>query len=224
MKKFLREIFFFILPLLAVCVYILFSEPGRKTAWTGAKDDCENRGTYLWQRIFSDTTPVDVAFLGTSRTINDVVDTLIEREYRLHYKNDCHVVNLGYCRFGNEMQYVIAKDLFANKKPGLVIIEINEQMGTSSHPMYPYFASTEDILQPASFRNQSVPANYYNAFLARLTALRGDFYGIADSALQQFPSYGYRGYPGQADPATLIPPAPASPKEMSAYRTFETGY
>lgn len=205
-KKFLLHILLFSLLPLAACVAILLSEPERKAVWTSSPDDCDNRGTFLYQRIFEDTTPIDIAFLGTSHTINGIQDTLITRLISEQHGMKLHAVNLGYCRFGSEMQYIIVKDLLAHKRPLLVLIEVNEEVGQGSHPMYPYYASTEDLVRPASAFNQSLPENFYNGFLARLTQIRSSVYGLQDSALPQFPPYGYRGYPDVASPQELVEP------------------
>jgi hypothetical protein len=206
MKKFILQVLLFSLPPLVVCAGILFMEPERKEMWTRSPDDCDNRGSWIYQRIFTDTTPIQIAFLGTSHTINGIQDTLIGRIYNDATGQNFHAVNLGYCRFGNEMQYIILKDLLEHKRPLLVVIEINEGMGQSSHPMYPYYASNKDLLSPASFLNQAVPVNYYNGFLSRLTHWRSDLYGFQDTAWPQFQSYGYRGYPGVAPEEELIEP------------------
>lgn len=206
MKKFILHISLFSLLPLAVCAGILLTEPERKAMWTSSPGDCDNRGAFIYQRIFEDTTAIDIAFLGTSHTINGIQDTLISRLINEELGMHLNAVNLGYCRFGSEMQYIIAKDLLEHKHPKLVLIEVNEEAGQASHPMYPYYSTTEDLVQPVSSFNQALPANFYNGFLARLSHIRSSTYGFADSALPQFPHYGYRGYPDAAPVEELVEP------------------
>lgn len=226
MKLFLKKLVLFLALPLGVCTWILFSEPSREYAWNSSPQDCDNRGTWLWNRLYVDTTPVDIAFLGFSHTINGIQDTLIQR--LLSEDQTTHVLNMGYCRPGYEMYTVIARDLFATKKPRMIVVEINEKMGTASHPMYPYLATNADILSPPSWINQRVPANFYNAFLARLGVQRSE---IFDTTWLDFTkthahqlSYGYRGYPGIADPASLRAPDAYTPEPLSAWRKIEIVY
>lgn len=208
-----------------MCIWLLNTEPDRKSVWTSSPTDCDNRGTYIYQRIFTDTTPVDIAFLGSSHTINGIQDTLITRLLKANNVQQHHAVNLGYCRFGPEMQYVIAKDLFAHKKPKTVVVEIGEKFSAASHPMYPYYAQTDVLLHQPSLKTQTVVPNYYNGFLARLTDFRRGLYGVADTTPVAFPPYGYRGYPDAiSDDSRLMQPAPESNYNMNAWRRFETDY
>lgn len=197
----------------------------RKFAWTSAPIDCDNRGAYIYNRIFEDTTPVDIALIGTSRTINGLMDTLMSRRLtEAHYFDDSvHVANLGYCRFGNELPMIIAQDLFSRKKPSIVLIEISERFGVSSHPMYPYFASTSELFAAPSYANQSALSNLYNGFLVRVTQTRSELFGFEHEVVST-PPYGYRGYPDSADPASLKDPDIQPANLQGAWRSIQTTY
>lgn len=224
MKTFVRKVILFSLIPLGICIAILCTELRREFAWTGIPGDCENRGSWIYQRLFTDSTPVDIAFLGSSRTINGIQDTLLSRLLSASNQKQTNVVNLGYCRFGTDMQYVIAKDLLEEKKVKIIVIEITEGMNSSSHPVFPYYAQTSEIVSPASLLNQAVPSNYYNAFLARLTQSRETIFNVPDTTLPLFPSYGYRGYPDNADPSSLKEPEIAVKSEANPIKRFEKKY
>jgi len=196
----------------------------RENAWTSVPEDCDNRGSWIYQRIFTDTTSVDIAFIGTSRTINGIQDTLITRLLSDVDGKKINVANLGYCRFGTEMQFLIAKDLISKKKVRTIVLEVNEGLSGTSHPIYPYFAATEDLVHPASLMNQNTPSNYYNGFLARLTQLRATILSESQSEGTPLPNYGYRGYPGTADPATLIEPDAPHKRELNFIQRFDKIY
>ncbi len=214
---------FLLLPI-AGCVTLLCTSLDRNIAWTSVPGDCDNRGSWIYQRLYLDTTGVDIAIVGTSRTINGIQDTLISRLLSNSLSQEMNIVNFGYCRFGMEMQFIMAKDILEQKNIEVIVIEINEGMSGSSHPLFPYYARTEDVLRPASVLNQAVPANYYNGFLSRLTQFRQDILDLEDTAEPMFPSYGYRGYPGNADPSTLIEPDSFVDREMNALKRFEKLY
>ena len=234
MKRFLLHTAIFSLLPLAGCVYVLLSEPDRKQLWLSAPEDCDNRGAYIYHRIFESEEPVDVAFLGSSHTINGIQDTAIAKIWSLWYDSDrfdsivfdstTYVANLGYCRFGPEMQFVIVKDLLAHKNPHTVVLEVNERFNLASHPMYPYYAETQDLISPASYLSQNAPANIYNGFLARLTVFRNKLYESTLPVYENLPTYGYRGNPDKADSTQLILPNTGDKFESSSWRNLETMY
>jgi len=223
MKKIILHIFLFILLPAAAIVYILLTDLDREYAWKSVPGDCENRGSWIYDRIIKDEKAIDIAFLGTSHTINGIQDTLITNLITKKIGNTITALNLGYCRFGNELQFIIAKDLFAHKKVKTMVIEINETFGISSHPVYSYYAKTEDIIRPASFKNQKALVNIYDAFLARLSQLRTDFFNMKPGKENKFPEYGYRGYAGLADPQKLIESSNVN-EDSNPVRQFNIGY
>jgi hypothetical protein len=183
------------------------TEPDRNSLWNGSPDDCDNRGHWISHRLTQDSTPIDVAFLGTSRTINGIQDTLISRILSEEAGYSVNAVNLGYCRFGSDLMTVIMRDLVNNKKPKLIVIEVNEEMSVNSHPMFPYYATGQDLRSPATFVNQAVPANFYNGFLARLGHFRNQAFNFPQDTTSigwnHEELFGYRGYPESAPPSEL---------------------
>jgi len=193
MRKFCRHIALFLLPFTTVAFLILNFEPERVTLWNSYPDDCDTRGQWIAEVIFNSTEPIDVAFLGSSHTINGIQDSLAGA--LLSSNENLRAVNLGYCRFGPEMNLIVLRDLLEHKKPKLVVIELNETVISSSHPMYPYYASNEDLM-PGNYFNQNVPANFYHGFLTRLTEIRNSCFDIApDRKMSGYSRFGYRGYP-----------------------------
>jgi hypothetical protein len=195
----------------------------REYAWKSMPTDCDGRGEWIYRRLYADSTPVDIAFLVSSHTIDRIEDTMIGR--RLSVKGmPVNALNLGYCRFGRELLSVIARDLFSTKKPRIVVIEINERMSSNSHPVFPYYAETHDLVHPPSLLHESYPSNLYDGFLARLSQLRFDLFGgtYADT-IPYFP-YGFRGYDGLADSSLLRMPDPAAPAAPGIWRRVQTRY
>ncbi len=207
---------------MGICLALLFTELSRDVAWKSAPDDCDNRGAWIYQRLFLDNAPIDLAIIGTSRTINGIQDTLISK--MLSTSNKIEVANLGYCRFGTEIQFIITKDLISQKKVKTIVFEINEGLSGTSHPMYPYYSTTEDLLKPASYLNQAMPANYYNGFLGRLAQFRQSVLQVPVDSNAALPSYGYRGYPGLADSNTLHEPNASISKTPNMIQRFDKIY
>lgn len=85
----------------------------RSQAYGSLPEDCYGHGPWLYHRLFEDPRPIDVAFLGSSRTLRAV------HEEQVFPAVDSPVVaNLGYCRLGRNLHWVIASDLMDTKPPG----------------------------------------------------------------------------------------------------------
>lgn len=227
MKKFLTKTLIFLLPVLCIVIGIFMTEPDRNSLWNGSPGDCENRGHWINYRLNQDSTPVDIAFLGTSRTINGIQDTLVSRILSDKTGHSVHAVNLGYCRFGSDLMTVIMRDLVNTKKPKLIVIEVNEQFIGSSHPMFPYYATNEDLHSTAVLYNQAASANFYNGFLARLGHFRNQTFNFPQDTsfvgwnLEEV--YGYRGYPGSA-PLGELQSTKRKGSRLSTLRELEVVY
>jgi hypothetical protein len=157
MRKLLLHIFLFLLPVLVI---LLLYPVDKRLRYVSLKDDCFNHGIWLHDRIFENPTPVDIAFLGSSHTINAIDDHQIEK---ILEEKKVHVVNLGYCRLGRNMDYTVLKELLLEKKPKLIIVEVTETENRYGHPIFPYIASQKDVLLPFPFFNRDIIKDAYTA-------------------------------------------------------------
>lgn len=105
------------------------------------------RGDWLYNRIFENKTPIDIAFIGSSRTICGVNDSLLESCLNVY------VANLGFCRYGRSLHYALFKDLLRKKSPKTLVLEVHEEESRSGHPDFSHIADMEDLLLPVSFKN-----------------------------------------------------------------------
>jgi hypothetical protein len=141
MKKLYRNILLFLVPLLAL---LLLMPVNQRQKYIGLKHDCFNHGIWIYDRIFNNSKSVDVAFIGSSHTINDIDDRLIENRLAKKFT----VANFGYCRLGRNLSYVLLKELLKKKHPQYVFLEIREDEDYFSHPIFPYVASDREVLFP----------------------------------------------------------------------------
>lgn len=156
MKRFILNILLFCIPII-IWLFVKWTQPyDLQFAAHFTKGDCFSHGIWLHDRIYSNPKPIDIAFFGTSHTINAINDELLSN------KLNKNIVNCGYCRLGRNLQELFAKeviighnnptaehDLYFNKNPDLekIIIEIRENEEVSSHPMYPYWSNFREMLQ-----------------------------------------------------------------------------
>jgi hypothetical protein len=135
--------------------YVRFQDV-RSEAWA--------RLGWIYERIHFDPTPIDVAFIGTSHTLNGVdaaaVGQKIEeigRKSGLEV-NATHLTNLAFPAYGRNMHWIIARELLENRKVGILVVEIFENETRKPHPMFIYPAEVSDILDAPLFVN----LNYFH--------------------------------------------------------------
>ncbi|NJM14980.1 MAG: hypothetical protein HC896_06000 [Bacteroidales bacterium] len=153
MKKLLRNIIFFFIPIIVV---IAILPVDKRLKYQGLKDDCFNHGIWIYDRLFNNEKPIDIAFIGSSHTINGINDKLINENI------ECgKVVNLGYCRLGRNLSYVFLKELLTQKHIKHLILEVREDEDRYSHPIFPYVANSRDVLLPNPFFNRDILADIW---------------------------------------------------------------
>lgn len=117
---------------------------------------------WIYERIHFDPTPIDIAFIGTSRTGLSVHTRRLEEDLAtrgIHAK----AVNFYGVRNGINMQYVIAKELLSNRKIKLLVLEMTEREERKPHEFFFLYADPVDILNAPLLINMN-----YLADVARL--------------------------------------------------------
>ncbi len=175
MKKFLSQLFLFCLPLVAVWVLVLNVSVSKEFSYNYIKDECEGAGQWLYSRMYLQDRPADIVFVGASRTMRAVDDSLLQHYYDSSGA-DLKILNAGFCRFGRDLFTLIAEDVLSTQT-GMktLVFEVNEREGSGNHPIYWTLAGTKDLLYPESFVNQSYFSNIYSGTLLRFDYLRGEW-------------------------------------------------
>jgi hypothetical protein len=168
MKKLVRNLLFFILPVLIIISLI---QVNKRSNYLGLKDDCANHGIWIYDRITSNNKKIDIAFIGSSHTINGINDKLISE--RLKTKE---AVNFGYCRFGRNLSYVLLKEIYERKKIKQLVLEVTENEDQYSHPVFPFLASTKDVLFPNLFFNRDIITDIWSHFAFKIEIFQDKFY------------------------------------------------
>jgi len=150
MKKLYKNTFLFLLPVILLLVTLPVD---RRLKFKGLKGDCLNHGSWMYDRIFENEKPIDIAFIGSSHTISGVNDELIESELK---DKKINITNLGYCRLGRNLNYILLKELLIAKNPKHLFIEVREDEDRYSHPIFPFLASSKDVFLPEPFFNRDI--------------------------------------------------------------------
>lgn len=172
MKKLLLHITLFLLPVFFSFLALLVLPLDKKRAYHYLTGDCNGRGAWYYRRLYESATPVDIAFIGSSHTINGINDTLIEQQINVPGKPYRHVTNLGYCRLGRDLSYILVREVLKQKNSGTIILEVMGEEHMLGHPVFPYLAEGSDLLIPATVVNRTYLPHLYDALLARIMYMR----------------------------------------------------
>ncbi|MBL7966845.1 MAG: hypothetical protein JNK09_07575 [Prolixibacteraceae bacterium] len=187
MKQILLKIGIFF-GILAAPLAVLFVLPySDEFAYNYIENDCYNHGAWIYSRVKSNPMPIDIAFIGSSHSIHAFQEKKIEEI--LGTKN--HLVNLGYCRYGRNIEFVILKFLLKYKLPKLVVIEVHEDEEKNSHDIFPYLAETKDLLLPPTIFNRDYFSDLITGASARLESFKAEYIFKKSYPTPQPELYGY---------------------------------
>jgi len=172
MKKLVSNITLFILPLFAGIVILFLVPVDKNFSYHFVKGECDNKASWIYQRIFEHDENIEIAFTGASQTSCAIMDEYLEKELTKVAGHDIKVANLGYCRRGRDIQFVMLKDLFQQKKPKILVIEIAEDEPKKSHPVFPYLAESHDLWGSIVFFNQRYFLNIWKGIAVRFEYLK----------------------------------------------------
>ncbi len=204
MNKFLKQISFFALPIVAGIIMLFSVNPDKHYSYRFVEGECNNKASWIHDRIFLSDKKLDVVFIGASQTACAVKDALIESQISEFSHEKIHVASLGYCRGGRDIQYVMLKEVFRYKKPEVVVIEVTEDEPKKSHPVFPYLADTNDLFESAVFLNQRYLQALWKGLVIRFEYIRGSIFSLNLSAGDSAADYGYIPTNAVADSSLLI--------------------
>ncbi len=223
MKKLIKRLCLFFLPFLLGIIYLVWTPLDRSFAYHYVTDDCAGHGSWVYNRVFRNSRPVDVAFLGSSRTIHAPMDQLLEDRLHQQTGDSLHVLTLGYCRLGLNMRYVFLRDLLKQKEPKVIVLEVREDASRYSHPVFPYLAEAEDVFKPVIWFNQSVFKDAYLALETRFEYHKRKWLKITPPEYPFDPRpYGYGPSEVQAD-TNMLRQKKAERINRAARKLQETG-
>lgn len=127
-----------------------------------AHDNISTRKSdWIYERLHFDQTPIDVALIGTSRTIGGLSGPLIEKEYCKATGRQIHLANLAIPLTGRNMHYVIAREAAQAKAPALTIVELNDNESRKPHRGFIFLANARDVISAPV----AINANYLSDLL-----------------------------------------------------------
>ena len=133
-------------------------------------DPATPRAYWIYERIHFDPTPIDIAFIGTSRTGRSINTKRLQEDLaRRGIK--AHAANLYIYEDGRNMHYALAKELLEHRKVKLLVLEMTEWEDRKPHRNFVFLADPQDIIFAPLFVNLR-----YFSDLARLPGRQVDLF------------------------------------------------
>ena len=194
MKRFLRNLLLMLLPFLAGALALLWIPLPRHWAYNHAAKDCRHAG-WINRRITEDSLPVDVAIIGSSRTLCAVNDSLLDM-LLAQQGMALHVANLSLCRFGRDGQSAVLADLLVHHRPKWVVVEVNEREPFHTHLSYPALAAPGQLLDPVSPLNRDYFKNIWQGIEVRHRYVQERIWGSTVDTVPDPQLHGFLHIPG----------------------------
>lgn len=160
------------------------------------KDDCFNHGLWVHDRIHINTKPIAIAFLGSSHTVNGINDEIITENISVG-----QAVNLGYCRFGRNLNYVLLKEVILKKNVKHLILEVREHEDRYSHPVFPFIAESKDVVLPNLLFNRKFIGDLWAHFTYKIEIFQDKIYQHEPIAVTRTHDFGFA---SSADTASTL--------------------
>lgn len=177
MGRFLRNIALFGFPFVGLLILLVYATPDKAWSYNMIQKDCRTGG-WMYRRIFESKAPVDVAFVGTSKTMCDVNDSLLQHRLQVEYGRDIQIANFGVCRLGENLHWLLMRDMFTRKHPRYLVVEVSTLMATNSHFHFPYLAKGGDVLGAPIWANSDYWTDLTQLSWNRLVYQREQLLGI----------------------------------------------
>jgi hypothetical protein len=135
---------------LAVGAAMLPDRPFRR--WSSFHGTIYAEAQWIYERCQFDPTPIDVAVIGTSRTREGVSAPRLEADLAARGL-PLHVVNFALVASGRGSDLAILDELLREKRPRLIVYEIQEYPNRHVHPAYKFLSGPEDLATSLFWRN-----------------------------------------------------------------------
>ncbi|MFC2114576.1 hypothetical protein ACFLRI_04435 [Bacteroidota bacterium] len=198
MLKFYRNISLLLLPFIIGAFVILFIPYNKQFAYKTITGGCSVE--FAYHRIFEDTTALQIAFMGSSKTYNGINDLLINFLFETEYHIPQKVANIAFCGAGRNIHYAFLKELFKYKTPETLIIEVRENETNEGHLSFGVVADAPDIICQRFKGFDSYTKDVFNGVKSRFDYL---LWGRKDTSTYKGPFHGFVPNNSQADTAYL---------------------
>lgn len=122
------------------------------------KDTIFARTAWIYDRIHHDPAPIDVVFLGSSRTEAGIRPTMVEAALARHGEN-LRVVNFALPATGFDIRETLAEEVLRTKRVKLLVVDLTEKFPRDGHQAFGDLATAGQILHAPWLLNRNLPRN-----------------------------------------------------------------
>jgi len=119
--------------------------------WQAVQTEAFARLGWSYERIHFDPTPIDIALIGTSHTMNGIDGLAVAQRIaaagvRAADGQCLTVTNLAIPSYGRNLHWLIMRELLSQRKPKAIVIEVLENETRKAHPEFSHVALTQDLV------------------------------------------------------------------------------
>lgn len=112
-----------------------------------------SKATWIFERTHFSSTPIDVAFFGTSHTLNGIDSELVEMHLNAGSSSGRNVVNFAIPHLGRDMHHTLISMLLSEHTPEAIVLEVRESEARDLHPATHYLADSTSLISAPVFVN-----------------------------------------------------------------------
>lgn len=116
---------------------------------------------YLHQQIFEETNDIDIAFIGSSRIMNDINAPYVQQALSKQTGRAATVLTIGWNWPGFDANYFITKDLLEHRKVRMLIFTDECKLGDTAQRAAPYWFRFPDHAADLSGLPAKLQVSYY---------------------------------------------------------------
>ena len=162
MRSFLKLVALGLLATVVTLVGMVLLPHAPYIRWQAVKTEAFARLGWMYERVHYDATPLDVAFLGTSHTLNGVDAAVVAQGlaaagYRNAEGRCPTATNLAIPAYGRNLHWLIAREALENRKIDLLVVEVFENETRKAHPLFVQVATAQDVITAPILVNVGYP-------------------------------------------------------------------
>ena len=167
------------------------------------------RVRWAYERIHFDDTPIDIAFIGSSRTARGVISPELE-DHLTELGFDVNIANFSLPAAGFDVRLALAQELLAEKQPDFLVISVVEQFPRHGHQAFGDLATVGELLRSPWVVNRNLPENLVRLPMRQIQLAMASWMPEAFGYRAEFDPAAYAGT--SVDPRIFNPGRKGGPK------------
>lgn len=119
----------------------------RYIRWQEMRSEAWARLGWIYERVHFDRTPIDIAFIGTSHSMNGIDGAAVQAALTAAGGGCRNVVNFAYPSYGRNLHWLVARELLEHREVRTLVIEVFENESRKAHPFFINVAEVSDVLE-----------------------------------------------------------------------------